>query len=126
MDIPLLGFVAQVTLFAFPYCWLFRFLEKRIVGVRSDFWDAFLASFIALIGSVVINGLSMILLYELPWVLGDLIWAFVSVLLWFTVSRKLLKLERDHSMKISITMVLLLYIIDWILFLLGIELSIVV
>ncbi len=55
MDIPLLGLIAQVTLFAFPFCWLLQFVEKKVVGIKSDFWDAFLVSFLSLIGLLVIN-----------------------------------------------------------------------
>ncbi len=121
-----MGFVAQVTLFAFPMCWLLQFLEKRIVGVRSDFWDAFLASFLSLIGTVVINVFIMIALYQLPWGVTDLIWASLSMALWLVLTHKLMKLEPRHARKISITIVAVLYAIDWLLYWIGFEISVVI
>jgi hypothetical protein len=125
MDIPLIGFVAQVTLFAFPYCWLLQFFEKKIVGVKSEFWDSFLVSFLALIGGVVINVFIMITLYWLPWIVTDFIWMFLSVALWRLLTRKVLKLEPRYCLKISICMVAVLYAVDWLMYLMDFELSVV-
>ena len=115
-----MGFVAQVTLFAFPMCWLLQFLEKRIVGVRSDFWDAFLASFLSLIGTTAIGAIMSMTLYRLHLIPYDLIYIGLAVLLWVVLLRKLLGLELCHSVKVSILMVLALYGLGWGLWAMGI------
>ena len=125
MDIPLVGFVAQVTLFAFPYCWLLRFIEKRVVGIRSDFWDGFLVSFIALVGQMIINLILMITIGSMYWIIYDAAWYLFSIVLWFILIRKILICEGSHSLKISITLVSMLYVISWIFTWTGIELSII-
>ncbi|MCA9276125.1 MAG: hypothetical protein KDA29_08870 [Phycisphaerales bacterium] len=120
MSFPLLGFIAQVTLFAFPLCWLMRFLEKRIIGVKSDFWDAFLASFLSLIGTTVIGALMQITLWSLPWILYDLIYVLLAIVLWVFLLRKLLRFELGQSVKISIVMVIVIYTIGVLLSMIGI------
>lgn len=108
-----MGFVAQVTLLAFPLCWLLRFLEKRIIGVRSEFWDAFLASFLSLIGTTVIGALMRLTMRRLPWVLYDLLYVILAAVLWIVLLRKLLRYELDHSVKLAIFMVLAIYMLSW-------------
>ena len=126
MDIPLLGFIAQVTLFAFPFCWLLQFIEKRVVGIKSDFWDVFLVSFLSLIGLMLINLSLMIVMGGLNWVFADFIWAVLGFALWFVLVRKILQCETSHSVKISFSMIAVLYALNWALYLMGVELSIVI
>lgn len=126
MNIPLLGFLAQVFLYALPITWLFLFLEKKIVGVKSNFWDAFLACFLYLIANVVINIFMLVALNSLHWGITDSIWVVLSVVVWFWLTRKILKLESGHCLKISTLMIVTLYAFGWVTFLLGFELSIVI
>ncbi|MEZ6165020.1 MAG: hypothetical protein R3B67_11350 [Phycisphaerales bacterium] len=121
MSFPLLGFIAQVTLFAFPLCWLMRFLEKRIIGVKSDFWDAFLASFLSLIGATTISAVMQMTLYRMPILPYDLIYILLSTLLWFALLRKLLGYEVGQSLKISVSMVLTIYALSWGLLAVGVS-----
>tara|TARA_A100001391_G_scaffold145425_1_gene103090 strand:- start:492 stop:860 length:369 start_codon:yes stop_codon:yes gene_type:complete len=121
MHFPFIGLIAQVTLLAFPICWLFRFLEHLIVGVKSDFWDAFLVIFLYLIAMTTASSLLIFLMNGWPWYLYD-IFSFVStVLIWIVLIRGILKHDLGKCIKISITMAPLLYAIPWLLSLAGIH-----
>lgn len=102
MDIPLLGFLAEVTLFAFPLCWLIRVLEKWIVGVKSDFWDAFGVSFFFLISITVSGYLLIVILQGSPWILYDVLNSILGMVCLGTLLRVVLKHKLRHSVQITV------------------------
>ncbi|GEM_PF-5718493 len=121
MSFPLFGFIAQVTLFAFPFCWLLRLYEKWIIKIKSDFWDAFLVSFLSLIGTTAIGKLLLFLLAGTPWVVYDIVFGLCTTAIWVGLIRGLLKHDFVRSIKISILLVISSYVLVWLLSLVGIR-----
>lgn len=121
MDIPLLGFLAILALASLPYTLVTWAIELWIVKVKSDFWDAYLVSFLSLIGSTVVGNLLMFLLVDHHWIVYSVLMFPIGVVVWFVPLRAIMKYDSSKCFKVALVMVVLSYIFFEALVLLGLE-----
>ena len=112
MDMTLLFYLTKATMIALLLCWVVRLSEEIVVGIASDFWDAYAACFLALIGITAVSVLLYYVLYRIWWMYEASRVVFV-VIAFYMLFRVILKHRTGQNLVLaviaSVTLGLLIY-----------------
>jgi len=112
----------KITIMSIPLAWIAQIVEKKVVGVKSAFGDAYLSCCLSILSVYAVTNLIYIMLYYEHWLFHDLVSVLSAAVCFLLVFRGILKHRWWQCAILSATSTIPLYISISLLHYIGVDL----
>jgi hypothetical protein len=120
MYVTMVVYLTEIALMAFLLGWVVRCIERIFIGVASDKGDAYIASFLSLIGVTGSANLLWVVFIQLDW-LYQISRVSAALLIFSILYRAMLNHKKLQCFVLAIGSVVVLYSVAYAFLLIGIE-----